>query len=496
MSSPSGHEPAVPLWKATLFPALAGALGWGIRGQYGHETGAMIAGLLVSLVLALLFCPLANSLSIARAIAWCTVAIGFGGSMTYGQTVGLTHDAPLVGNWAALRWGMLGLAIKGGLWIGFGAAFLGMGLGGIRYKPGEMFLVMLALLGLAFAGTSLINSPFDPAVKVLPKIYFSDSWFWEPGADLKPRKEVWGGMLLALSGLLAYTGFWRRDGLAWRLGLCGVLAGAIGFPAGQALQAFHAWNIETFRNGPWAQLDPLINWWNFMETTFGAVFGAILGAGLWFNRSRIALLHQPLQPTARALSPWLETALLLAHVFLLVTSEFIVIPAISAAYDFGLMLGLIPIVAIAGGRYAPYFVMLPIALLPIAAKTLRRLVYQEPQLGPAAGWILYFILPLLLMTALSIYFFRSTQTGTVHENAVENTTGNPTRQFLTISLLTSVWVYFSLNFAFFHFPWPWATWTQRTPNAIIFTICAVGLTLFASSQRRTRGVSVDTKMTI
>ena len=29
--------------------AAAGGLGWGIRGQYGHETGAMIAGVLVGL---------------------------------------------------------------------------------------------------------------------------------------------------------------------------------------------------------------------------------------------------------------------------------------------------------------------------------------------------------------------------------------------------------------------------------------------------------------
>ena len=38
-----------------LFTALAGGMGWGIRGQYGHETGAMLAGLLVALVLVYLF---------------------------------------------------------------------------------------------------------------------------------------------------------------------------------------------------------------------------------------------------------------------------------------------------------------------------------------------------------------------------------------------------------------------------------------------------------
>ncbi len=32
-----------------MLGAFAGGMGWGIRGQYGHETGAMIAGLLLSL---------------------------------------------------------------------------------------------------------------------------------------------------------------------------------------------------------------------------------------------------------------------------------------------------------------------------------------------------------------------------------------------------------------------------------------------------------------
>ena len=121
-----------PVWQAVLFPALAGAMGWGIRGQYGHETGAMIAGVLIGLTLLLLFGRGAKVEEGARAAALGAVALGIGGSMTYGQTIGLTQDRVLVGNWEAWRWGMLGLAIKGAIWSGFAGLFFGLGFGRSR----------------------------------------------------------------------------------------------------------------------------------------------------------------------------------------------------------------------------------------------------------------------------------------------------------------------------------------------------------------------------
>ena len=190
-----------------LFTALAGGMGWGIRGQYGHETGAMLAGLLVALVLVYLFGYHLSSLSAARAVAQATVAIGFGGSMTYGQTLGLTQDAPLIGNIAALRWGLLGTFIKGSIWIGYFGLFLGLGLGGKKYTMIEMALALIVAIFLLYLGIYVLNEPFDPASKKLPSIYFSDYWHWEPGETLKPRREQWGGLLFALGWLIAYTGF-------------------------------------------------------------------------------------------------------------------------------------------------------------------------------------------------------------------------------------------------------------------------------------------------
>lgn len=443
---------------------LAGGLGWGIRGQYGHETGAMIAGVLVCAVLVMLLAPHLPWRDGMRAIAMGTIAIGFGGSMTYGQTIGLTHDTPLIGNFDSLRWGMLGLSIKGALWIGFAGLFLGMGLGGVRYRPFDMLGFMILLLALAWIGIKLLNEPFDPANRVLPRWYFSDDWRWEPNAVLKPRREVWGGLLLALAGGWIWAGLARGDKLARQLTFWGALGGAIGFPLGQSLQAFHAWNPESFKTGIWIRLDPFMNWWNFMETTFGLVLGGTLGLGLWLNRKRIAPVESGKEGVFKPPMEWL---LLGIHTSLLLAAEFGNIRILNALYDFGLAMAVIPMIAVSGGGRWPLWLIFPVTLLPIAGKTVRELVFRQAELGAIPGTILYGVVPLALALAA------------VYRGGKASNEGASSGIPAVWSVLMVTWIYFGLNFAFFHFPWPWVTWTSRTPNAIVFTLCAAGLTAAA-----------------
>lgn len=455
---------SVPFWQPVLLAALAGAMGWGIRGQYGHETGAMIPGLLVSLALVRVFCPRAAALPAMRAVAFVTLAMGFGGTMTYGQTIGLTQNASLIGNRTALAWGMLGLAIKGAIWISFAGLFLGMGLGSVRYRAREMLGLMLGLLALYAAGVWLVNRPFAPGEKLLPRIYFSADWRWYPDAtpaELKPRPEHWGGLLFALLGAWVWTGWVRRDRLARKLALWGALGG-LGFPIGQCLQAFHAWNPDFFRSGFWRWLDPHMNWWNWMETTFGLVMGACLGLGLWLNRRHIASLRDSPAPE---LKPALEVALAAVHLPLLLLVEFAAVPAVDAVYDVGLGLGLIPLVAVAGGRWWPFGVVFPLTALPILGKNILALVYEAHAIPPFGGWVAYGIVPLALMIAVAIWAARNA------------TKGLPGSLLVRRALLLCTWFYFGLNFAFFRFPWPWQQWTVRTPNALAFLVCAVGLSL-------------------
>jgi hypothetical protein len=476
---PSRYNPAMPndhlakeldrdntqfssLWLTLLLTAAAGGMGWGIRGQYGHETGAMLAGLLVALVIGLLFCGRQSSLFAARVVAVAAVGISFGGSMTYGQTVGLTHDAELQGNWAALRWGMLGLAIIGGIWIGFAGVLMGAALSGKRYRALEILLLFLFLIQLYFVGVWLLNEPFDPANRQLPRIYFSDDWYWEPDkADLKPRREVWGGLLFALAGLWCYVTLWKRDAMARNLGLFGTVFGGVGFAGGQAVQAYHAWNAERFLDGWFAPIEPYMNWWNTMETLFGAMLGMGLGLGVWLNRRK---LPPPLKDHVEV-APAAEFVLLAGHVAALAAWNFMSFDALDRVADHALTMGLMPLALIVGGRYSPYLVALPVVAMPICGKTLRELSYYHTEIPTAYGWMFFVILPMVLLTALALFLVRRGERGRSGQS------------FSRWALLIASWLYFALNFAFFRFPWPWESPTARTPSAVVFAACLLALTL-------------------
>ncbi len=455
-------EPEV--WLVLLLPALAGALGWGIRGQYGHETGAMIPGVLVGLTLVLLLCPKIPALTAVRAVALLTLGMSVGGAMTYGQTIGLTQDAVLIGNWGALRWGLFGLFLKGGIWIGLAGALLGLALSETRYRAVELGLLVLVMVFLAFAGLTLLNMPFDPANHKLPLLYFSEHWEWKPDQRLQPRAECWGGLLVALLGLVLYSVVGRRDALTWRLAGWGFLAGGVGFFLGQSVQVFHAWNPQLFAEGKLAKLDASLNWWNIMETIFGGVFGALLALGVWLNRHLIKPVEER-EPVE--LTPGMEWMLLAVHLTAILFAEFYSSLYFDYFMGLGLTMILIPVPAVAAGRLWPYFLTLPVVLAPIAGKTFRTLCLNAEQLPLWAGALLYVALPVVVTTAAAILLSQSDRQK------------QPSILSVRTMLLLTTWLYFLLNFAMFDLPLPWKEWTPRTLNNLVFSVCAVVLTVGA-----------------
>ncbi|MBM3458212.1 MAG: hypothetical protein FJX77_06740, partial [Armatimonadetes bacterium] len=419
--SASASVPADPdLAHCLVVGILAGGMGWGIRGQYGHQTGAMMAGLLVCLGIgALLGRPL-SSLQMARAVALGAIGMAFGGSQTYGQTVGLTHDAELRGNWPALAWGMAGLALKGALWVGFSGALLGMGLSRVRYRAREIALLFWVLIALMLLGMALLNQPYDLEQRRLPLLYFSATWDWFPNKpDLRPRFENWGGLFAALAALVYYVARVRRDRLAGRLALFGIGFGALGFPLGQSIQAWHAWNPALFRqDGPLSPLDTTVNWWNTMEITFGAVLGGGLALGAWCGRSEIGPKEGEAEPALSAGLEWLWLGL---HPALLIAWEFQEFRAVEGFAGLALPFWAMPVLAVLLGRRFPYALCLPLVALPIAGKTLREMCYKSSDIAVPLGWILFAVLPLVLLSLAARAAYRRAAQGEPGEHFAART---------------------------------------------------------------------------
>jgi hypothetical protein len=103
---------------AMFLVALSLSIGWGIRGNFGHEAGAMMAGVLSATAVAVLsgrddWRNRAAYFALFGGLGW-----GFGGSIAYMYPLSFTES----GHTATTYYGYFALFLEGGLWCGMGAA--------------------------------------------------------------------------------------------------------------------------------------------------------------------------------------------------------------------------------------------------------------------------------------------------------------------------------------------------------------------------------------
>ncbi|HEX4946227.1 MAG TPA: hypothetical protein VFZ34_06175 [Blastocatellia bacterium] len=309
-----------------LLAAFAMSVGWGWRGDYGHEAGAMVPGALLALALCLAsgredWINRASLLALLGAIGWA-----FGGQMSYGIVIGYTAAS----SFADVLYGYACLFAIGALWGGIGAGILALGVTEARSElerfagPLVAFYVVLTALNLSGATDwlserwSLRDSDWVIATAALltAGVY---AWLrpqarracaliavlavgWWIGLSVlalalnlrmtPPRSDNWAGCVGLWLALLGYL-YKTRNRAALLLSAYGLLAGGVGFAVADFVNMMGRaqWGLigasETLRG---------MDAWKWMEQGFGFVMG--FGVALGFGR-----LAQQLAPPVEAKAP-------------------------------------------------------------------------------------------------------------------------------------------------------------------------------------------------
>jgi hypothetical protein len=242
-SPPKEEEKTMKL--AALFVALFLGLGWAIRGHFGHEWGAAWAGGIAALatVVAAKRTDWLRRLPVLAALG----AIGWavGGMMSYGLIVGYGRGTDF-GN---VLYGLLMLAVIGGLYGFIGGGLFGLGLDTTpENKPDwPALLTQMVAAGYLFWGT----------------LIYQFEWFMTP-----PRSELWAACLGAAAALAWYL---QRCGYMRALRVAGysALGAGFGFAFGNFVQVMG--NVSGLA----------FNWWNAMEFTLGFFGGLGMAYGVY-----------------------------------------------------------------------------------------------------------------------------------------------------------------------------------------------------------------------
>lgn len=105
-------------WSTVLLTAISLSIGWGIRGNFGHEYGAMIPGCLAAVAVCLLSGREDWRERVPFFAAFGALGWGFGGSISYMQVIAYTHS----GHLPSVAYGFFCLFVIGFLWAAMGGA--------------------------------------------------------------------------------------------------------------------------------------------------------------------------------------------------------------------------------------------------------------------------------------------------------------------------------------------------------------------------------------
>ena len=327
--------------------ALSMSVGWGLRGDYGHEAGALMPGALLGLALCLA-AGRADWLSRAPTIAAaCAIGWAFGGQMSYGIVIGYTADSA----WANVLYGYANLFVIGALWGAIGAGILGLSLTLRRAELDDFVAPLLAVYAvwklLDFSGaTAWLEArwnPYDtdwvaassallvaaayaahaPNARAACRFIIALTAGWLIGFGVltvtlhlrmtPPRSDNWAGCLGLCTALCLYL--WRtHHRAALSLVTYGALTGGAGFALGDFVQMLGRANWGFIGRFPALQG---LGYWKWMEQ----LFGLLMGAGIALGIARLASLNLA-PPEEDDTKGWSRDAALLFLLFVIPWENF------------------------------------------------------------------------------------------------------------------------------------------------------------------------------
>ena len=160
-----------PGWRpGTIFlVGISLSIGWGIRGNFGHEYGAEFAGCLAAITVALLsgredWRNRVPYFAFFGALGW-----GFGASQSYMQVLSYTESGHLVSQW----YGYMAVFFIGFMWAALGGAGTAFAAVASRERMVKIFKPLLFIMGASI----LLNLIEDPIARWLQTgAGFDDTW--------------------------------------------------------------------------------------------------------------------------------------------------------------------------------------------------------------------------------------------------------------------------------------------------------------------------------
>ncbi len=216
--------------------ALSVSIGWGIRGNFGHEAGAMIPGALGAIAIACTSRRWDWQARIPHAALWGGLGWGFGGSISYMYPISFTMS----GHFPTMYYGFLTTFLEGGLWCAMGTMGAALALTSDREKLAPMYKPLIWVL-VAMWIHNLIHDRIDHWLQPPSRVVEDATWNRQEN-PLYWFDADWASAVAALIGVCLYDQWnsawkaksWRRFSLFF-LVVVTVVGGFAGYNIQKAL---------------------------------------------------------------------------------------------------------------------------------------------------------------------------------------------------------------------------------------------------------------------